>query len=138
MRVFVTGAIGFVGCWLEKELVGQGHKVVAAPGPDVLDIADRSGLVRWMDDPAGPPDAVVHLAGMAFAPDAGDDPVEAFRVNVGGTVALFEALREIGIRPPVLVSCSADAYGIPRREDLPMEHEGVPIDVVFLSEYRAR
>jgi GDP-4-dehydro-6-deoxy-D-mannose reductase len=123
MRVFVTGAIGFVGRWLEQELRGNGHEVVAAPGPEVLDIADRSGLVRWLDDPAGVPDAVIHLAGMAFSPDAGKDPAEAFRVNVGGTVALFEALREIGIRPPVLVSCSADVYGTPRPQDLPLRED---------------
>lgn len=123
MRVFVTGAGGFVGRWLEKELRGHGHEVVGAPGPDVLDIADRSGLVRWLDHPDGRPDAVIHLAGMAFAPDAGHDPAEAFRVNVGGTVAIFEALREIGIRPPVLVSGSADAYGTPRLEDLPLRED---------------
>lgn len=123
MRVFVTGANGFVGQWLEKELRCHGHEVVGAPGPDVLDIADRSGLVRWLDHPGGPPDALIHLAGMAFAPDAGHDPAEAFRVNVGGTVALFEALRELGIRPPVLVSGSADVYGTPRPEDLPLRED---------------
>ena len=127
MRVFVTGAIGFVGRWLKEELVDNGHEVVAAPGPDELDIADRAGLMRWLGDSVGAPDAVVHLAGMAFAPDAGKDPGEAFRVNVGGTVALFEALREMGIRPPVLVSCSADVYGAPRPEDLPLS-EGAPLD----------
>jgi GDP-4-dehydro-6-deoxy-D-mannose reductase len=105
------------------ELRGHGHETIAAPDPSALDIADRSGLVRWLDDPAGAPDAVIHLAGMAFAPDAGRDPAEAFRVNVGGTVALFEALREIGIRPPVLVSGSADVYGTPRSEDLPLRED---------------
>jgi GDP-4-dehydro-6-deoxy-D-mannose reductase len=123
MRIFVTGANGFVGRWLEPELLGNGHEVVATPGPDILDIADRTGLRHWLDDPGGPPDAVVHLAGMAFAPDAGADPSEAFRVNVGGTVALFEALREIGIRPSVLVSCSADGYGAPGPENLPLAED---------------
>jgi len=126
MRVFVTGAIGFVGGWLEKDLRAAGHEVVTAPGPEILDIADWQGLARWLDDPEGPPEAVIHLAGMAFAPDAGQGPAEAFRVNVGGTVALFEALRRLGIRPPVLVSCSADAYGNPRAEDLPLT-EDAPI-----------
>jgi GDP-4-dehydro-6-deoxy-D-mannose reductase len=123
MRIFVTGAIGFVGQWLEKELRDHGHEVVCAPGPEVLDIVDRSGLVRWLDNAGGRPDAVIHLAGMAFAPDAGHDPAEAFRVNVGGTVAVFEALREIGIRPPVLVTGSADVYGTPRPEDLPLRED---------------
>jgi GDP-4-dehydro-6-deoxy-D-mannose reductase len=53
-------------------------------------------------------------------------PAEAFRVNLGGTVALFEALREIGIRPPVVVSGSADVYGSPRSRDLPLR-EAAPM-----------
>ena len=126
MRVYVTGAIGFVGGWLQLELLQHGHTVIAAPGPDELEITDRDGLARWLTGPSGPPEAVVHLAGMAFAPDAKDDPAEAFRVNVGGTVALFEALRQVGARPAVIVSGSSDVYGLPRAEDLPLS-ESAPL-----------
>ena len=123
MRVYVTGAIGFVGGWLQEELKTNGHTVVPAPGPEQLEITDREGLARWFAGPDGPPDAVVHLAGMAFAPDARMDPAEAFRVNVGGTAALFEALRVVGIRPPVLVVGSSEVYGSPHAADLPLTED---------------
>jgi len=123
VRVFVTGASGFVGLWLQRELAAGGHEVVAAPGPQELDITDHAGLADWLADC---PDAVVHLAGMAFAPDAGSNPSEAFRVNVGGTIAIFEALRELGVRPSVLVAGSSDVYGTPRPDDLPLR-EGAPL-----------
>jgi GDP-4-dehydro-6-deoxy-D-mannose reductase len=119
MRVFVTGAIGFVGGWLRRELAANGHQVIEAPGPNELDITDREGLIRWLSS-SGRPNGVVHLAGMAFAPDAYEDPSEAFRVNVAGTITLFEALRFLDIRPAVLVSGSADVYGMPRPQDLPL------------------
>jgi GDP-4-dehydro-6-deoxy-D-mannose reductase len=123
MKVFITGASGFVGQWLARELCSHGHEVVETPGPEVLDIADRAALKRWLADPSGPPDAVVHLAGMAFAPDADLHRAEAFRINVGGTVALFEALRENGVLPMVLVSGSADVYGTPDPDDLPLRED---------------
>jgi GDP-4-dehydro-6-deoxy-D-mannose reductase len=121
VRIFVTGAIGFVGGWLRRELAAAGHEVVSAPGPQVLEITDREGLIDWFRSLGDGPDAVVHLAGMSFAPDARSDPAEAFRVNVAGTAALFEALRSARLRPVVLVTGSSEVYGVPRPEDLPLK-----------------
>ena len=72
MRVFVTGATGFIGSALVKELIGAGHKVIgvsrsdekspalAAAGAEVYpgSIDDPDGL----KDGAARSDAVVHLA----------------------------------------------------------------------------
>jgi GDP-4-dehydro-6-deoxy-D-mannose reductase len=117
VRVFVTGAIGFVGGWLQEELVAAGHEVIAAPGPDVLDIADQLGIRDAIR--VARPDAVVHLAAMAFAPDAAADAAEAIRVNVGGTLAVVEACRMAAPRPALLVVGSSDVY-VPSPSDAPL------------------
>jgi GDP-4-dehydro-6-deoxy-D-mannose reductase len=93
--------------------------VIGTPPQDDLDIVDSHAVQAFIAD-AGP-DAVVHLAGMAFGPDAARDPSEAERVNVTGTATLLNALTTSS-RPPavVVVAGSADVYGRPDPEDLPL------------------
>ena len=110
MRIGVTGARGFVGRWLEAELVASGHEVIGVDQPE-LDVCDPDRVGAWLRETA--PDAVAHLAGVAFGPDARADPATAFAVNVGGTTSLMNAAATLTRPPVVLVSGSADVYAPP-------------------------
>lgn len=123
MRILVTGATGFVGRWLLEELRANGHEAIAAPGRRELDITDAEAVTRLVRDAA--PDAIAHLAGMAYAGDAVTDPVRALAVNEGGTRAVIAAAAAAG-RVPVFVSGSSDVYGAPDPADLPLR-ESAPL-----------
>src|SRR5262245_30769745 len=108
MRVLVTGIGGFVGPVVAAALRAAGHEVLgltppAPPSPRLAalglpvaalhagDVTDSEALRRLLA--TARPDAVVHLAGLTFAPAAERDPVEAYRVNVGGLLGLLGAVR---------------------------------------------
>jgi GDP-4-dehydro-6-deoxy-D-mannose reductase len=120
VRILVTGATGFVGRWLIEELRGAGHDPVEAPGIQDLDVTNASAVSRFVRDVAL--DAIVHLAGMAYARDAAADPQGAMDVNVGGTRAVIEAAAGIG-PIPILVSGSSEVYGTPDPADLPLSED---------------
>jgi GDP-4-dehydro-6-deoxy-D-mannose reductase len=117
MRVLVTGAGGFVGRWLTRELQASGHEVVGPPERE-LDVTDAGAMSAAIG--AIRPDAIAHLAAVAYAPDAAGDPARAFRVTVGGTVALGEALLANQVRPAILISGSSEVYGAPHPDSLPL------------------
>lgn len=120
MRVLVTGAGGFVGRWLTDELEAAGH-AIAAPASAELDVTDPDSIGGALG--RFRPDAVAHLAAVAFAPDARADPARAFAVNVGGTVNLFEEIRRSASGPVVLVTGSSEVYGAPDPSELPLTEE---------------
>ncbi len=142
MRVLVTGADGFVGRRLVRALLARRHDVLAAcrpggPEPSTWLGSDAS-LVRCIPlelaeskpVPLGSErlDAVVHLAAVSSGADARNDPVNAWEVNVVGTVRLLEALaarRGTGENPRVLLVSSGEVYGAgeprPRQETDPVE-----------------
>lgn len=139
-RVLVTGATGFIGSWLVKELLGEGASVVGLVfDADAHAELYRSGDVRRIATVAGrvedyatvehamvafETDTVFHLAAQSIVPTAVHAPLATLETNVRGTYNVLEAARAHGgIVRRVVVASSDKAYGeqaLPYTEDAPL------------------
>jgi len=135
VRVLVTGTTGFVGRWMVDELSTAGHVLAGARG-DRVDVTDAAALGAYVDEVR--PDGVIHLAGIAFPPDAAREPEAADRVNIGGTVALLGAVARLERPPSVVVVGSSEVYGPPDPRDLPLTEQALtrPIGAYGRSKLR--
>ena len=124
MRILVTGATGFVGRWLTRELDSAGHEVVGSGESDRFDVTDRAAVDATVA--SARPDAIAHLAAVSFGPDAGREPGRALAVNVGGTINVVQALASLARPAVLLVPGSSEVYGPPDPTDLPLT-ETTPI-----------
>lgn len=110
-NVLVTGASGFVGKALIKELTSEGYSVTGFNSSDG-DIAS----VKFPDIPF---DAVFHLAGRSFVPDSWKEPEEFRRVNVEGTRNVLEYCKARGLP---LYFMSSYVYGKPQKLPISEKH----------------
>ena len=120
MRFLITGAAGFLGAALANRLVQAGHVVrglddLSTGQPDALDkdvflnrgdVNDRPKLWTLLQDI----DCVFHLAARVSVQESVLYPREYNLVNVGGTVTLLEAIRDVGVGRVVFISSGA-VYG---------------------------
>ena len=120
MNFLITGAAGFLGSSLANQLAREGHQIRGldnlstgdpkALGPDVHftrgDMSDRPKLWTLLQEV----DVVYHLAARVSVPESILYPLDYNNVNVDGTVALMEAMRDVGVRRVVLASSGA-VYG---------------------------
>lgn len=106
MRVYVTGAGGFVGQRLLPRLAEAGH--LAIPAAPELDIRDAEATAR--DLGAARPEAVIHLAALSSVAVSRREPAECFRVNFLGTRNLIRAVESRAPGARLLLIGSADEY----------------------------
>lgn len=138
MKVFVTGAAGYIGSVVTEQLIEAGHEVLAYdslksghrsavhPSAEFVlgDILDgnslRTALVRSQ------PDAVMHFASEIVVSESYRDPGLHFRVNLAGSLTVLDAMRESGVSRLVF-SSSAAVYGEPVGEALTEEDRLEPV-----------
>ena len=130
MKVAVTGASGFIGRHLVRELAASGHDVVAVsrqgtppPGAERHCCGDVRAEDTWRC--VGAVDAIVHLAGLSDASLSHERPLEYNAVNAMGALVGLEAARRLGAR--FLLASSQRVYRS-SREPL-AEHDPLePVD----------
>ena len=111
MRCVVVGGSGFIGSHVTDALVTAGHDVtiVDVKLPHRTDVAFSQSSVQDLErlteifGHAGR-DAVFHLAAVANAREALNDPVHAVDLNIGGTARVLEAARKAQVRRVILAS----------------------------------
>jgi|JRHI01.1.fsa_nt_gi dTDP-4-dehydrorhamnose reductase len=93
-RVLVTGAGGQVGAEMMAALRAGGHREVRGVTHAELDIADRDGVERVIDELV--PDVVVNCAAITDVDRCERDPEAAYAVNALGVRHLAVAAKRIG------------------------------------------
>jgi nucleoside-diphosphate-sugar epimerase len=139
MKILITGGTGFLGQYLARELLGQGHRVqllgrnIARVGeliaagalPVAADLRDRAAVIAAC---AGV-DAVYHVGALS-APWG--RRADFFAINVGGTAAVLEGCRSHGVRRLIYVSSPSVVFDGRDHRDLT---EDAPYPRRFASVY---
>ena len=140
--VLVTGGLGYIGSHTCTALAEAGYRLVIVDNlsnakREVLerlrelthaeiafheaDLRDRASNQRILSGI----DAVVHFAGLKAVGESVAKPLLYYDNNVGGTVALLEAMAARGVKRLVF-SSSATVYGDPERLPIPEGHRLAP------------
>jgi nucleoside-diphosphate-sugar epimerase len=118
--VLVTGAAGFIGRWVTRELLDRGYHV---RGYDDLSGGSRENVAAFADDPAftlvegdvrdadrvdaqfDDVDVCLHLAAEIDVHESLEDPQSHFETNVVGTQHVLEACRRTDTRLTLVGTC---------------------------------
>jgi UDP-glucose 4-epimerase len=127
LKLLVTGGAGYIGSVVAAKLAAAGHQVtvlddLSTGHADAVptDVAFLPGTLR--DDAkaalgAGT-DAVLHFAAKSLVGESVQHPQMYWSANLGGTLALLDAMREAGTRK-IVFSSSAAVYGEPEQTPIP-------------------
>lgn len=130
----VTGGAGFIGSHITERLINEGHNVRVlddfSSGREANLESFRSGIelirgdirdLKLVREATESVDVVFHEAAIGSVPRSVADPMTTHEVNITGTLNVFLAARDAGVKRVVYAS-SSSVYGetpvLPKREDM--------------------
>ena len=148
-RILITGGAGFIGFAVAKALSARGDEVIAfdiARSPRLdAEIAQHKNiefiqgeLTEWPQVvglvQSRKPDAIIHCAAVVGVTNSLASPIGTFRVNVDGSLNVFEAMRLCGVRRVVNLS-SEETYGAFEKDKIDETHPNRPLKPYGISKY---
>jgi UDP-glucose 4-epimerase len=147
--IIVTGANGFLGVEIVRALAARGDRVAAfdiATGPALTALAGRhanvvvvpgeitewhhvAGLVRDHR-----PDAIIHCAAIVGVVASAEAPFATMRVNIGGSLNVFETMRLFGVRRVLNIS-TEEIYGDFQADRITEDHPCFPVMPYGISKF---
>jgi nucleoside-diphosphate-sugar epimerase len=121
-KVLITGANGFIGQVLVKQLLAAGIEVKALVREKAIH-ADIESIAldlteSWTSNPCEGVDTVFHLAGKAHAlSEIAADDEEYQRINTEGTRKLLEAAKQAGVKRFIFFSSVKAVGDMPTMQD---------------------
>jgi UDP-glucose-4-epimerase GalE len=135
--ILVTGGAGYIGSHACKALaqagflpvafdnLATGHAYAVKWGPFVQgNLNDRAKLDEAFK--SYQPKAILHFAADALVSESISDPGKYYRNNVGGSIALLEAMRDHHV-PNLIFSSTCATYGDPLFTPITEAHPQAPI-----------
>ena len=136
MAILVCGGAGYIGSHMVAELLENGEEVVVLDNLEkghteallggklyVGDLRDRTILDKVFTE--NKIDAVIDFAAYSLVGESMTEPLKYFNNNVGGTIALLEAMRDYNVKY-IVFSSTAATYGEPELVPISEDSKTIP------------
>lgn len=137
-NILITGITGFAGSHLADFLLANtDYKIFGLKRPNsrlrnvrhILDkitlidgdLIDQASLINVLQK--SKPEQIYHFAALSWVSPSFNMASAYMQTNAVGTVNLFEAVRQAGLKPKVLISCTPEEYGDVPEELIPITEE---------------